>query len=95
VCLENLRLSDQIHLFRGATHVIAPHGGALTNLIHLSQGCQVLEVFQSGHGPRPDFFQLAALKGATYSFYTATSLNSSHDIEIPAAVLSSFLEARL
>ena len=95
VCLENLRLSDQIHLFRGATHVIAPHGGALTNLIHLSPGCQVLEVFQSGHGPRPDFFQLAALKGATYSFYTATSLNSSHDIEIPSAVLRSFLEASL
>jgi capsular polysaccharide biosynthesis protein len=95
VCLENLRLSEQIHLFRGASHVIAPHGGALTNLIHLSPGCQVLEVFQSSHGPRPDFFQLAALKGATYSFYTATSLNSNHDIEIPAAALRSFLEASL
>ncbi|MFN9547759.1 MAG: glycosyltransferase family 61 protein [Cyanobacteriota bacterium] len=95
VCLDQLPLRDQIHLFRGATHVIAPHGGALTNLIHISPGCQVLEVFQSGHGSRPDFFQLAALRGATYSFYSATSLNAGHDIEIPASVLRTFLAASL
>jgi hypothetical protein len=95
VSLENFCLQDQIMLFRNASHVIAPHGGALTNLLHVSPGCQVLEIFQSGHGMRPDFFQLAALKGATYSFCTATSLNSSHDIEIPAAELRMFLEASL
>ncbi|MBM5815404.1 MAG: glycosyltransferase family 61 protein [Cyanobacteria bacterium K_Offshore_surface_m2_239] len=95
VCLENLSLQEQITLFRNASHVIASHGGALTNLLHVSPGCQVLEIFQSGHGMRPDFFQLAALKGATYSFCAATSLNSSHDIEIPAAKLRSFLEASL
>lgn len=95
VCLETLCLRDQIQLFHGASHVIAPHGGALTNLIHLSEGCQVLEVFQSGHGSRPDFFQLAALKGARYSFAYATSLNPRHDIDIPTTVLRSFLEASL
>ncbi len=95
VALENLSLRDQILLFRSASHVIAPHGGALTNLLHVSPGCQVLEIFQSGHGSRPDFFQLAALKGAIYSFCMATSLNSSHDIEIPAAELRAFLEASL
>lgn len=95
VCLETIPLRDQIQLFHGASHVIAPHGGALTNLIHLSEGCQVLEVFQSGHGSRPDFFQLAALKGATYSFAYATSVNPSHDIDIPVSVLRTFLEASL
>jgi capsular polysaccharide biosynthesis protein len=95
VCLEELSLRDQIHLFQRATHVIAPHGGALTNLIHIGPGCQVLEVFQSGHGLRPDFFQLTALKGASYSFCTAASLNSRHDIEIPVNVLHTFLEASL
>ncbi|MFN9645172.1 MAG: glycosyltransferase family 61 protein [Cyanobacteriota bacterium] len=95
VCLEGLSVRDQIHLFHNASHVIAPHGGALTNLIHINANCQVLEVFQSGHGLRPDFFQLTALKGATYSFYTAPSLNSRHDIEIPANVLHTFLEASL
>jgi capsular polysaccharide biosynthesis protein len=95
VSLENLSLGEQIALFRDATHVIAPHGGALTNLLHISPGCQVLEIFQSGHGLRPDFFQLAALKASTYSFCTARSLNSSHDIEIPVAELRTFLEASL
>lgn len=95
VSLEPLCLREQIQLFRGATHVIAAHGGALTNLIHIRAGCQVLEIFQESHGLRPDFFQLAALRGATYSFYSATSLNSCHDIEIPPAVLRTFLEASL
>ncbi len=95
VCLEQLPLREQMHLFQRATHIIAPHGGALTNLLHISPGCQVLEVFQSGHGLRPDFFQLTALKGASYSFFTATSLNANHDIEIPAGVLHTFLEASL
>lgn len=95
VCLDQLCLRDQIQLFRGASHVIAAHGGALTNLIHVSPGCQVLEVFQAGHGPRPDFFQLAAIQGATYSFFSATSLNDRHDIEIPPAALRTFLEASL
>jgi len=95
VCLENHPLRDQILMFRDATHVIAPHGGALTNLLHVSEGCQVLEIFQTGHGPRPDFFQLSALKGATYSFDLAKSLNPGHDIDIPAPVLRTFLEASL
>lgn len=93
--LDNRSLGDQILLFRDATHVIAPHGSALTNGLHLSPGCQVLEIFQSGHGTRPDVFQLAALRGATYSFCTASSLNASHDIEIPNAELHTFLEASL
>ena len=95
VCLDQLCLRDQILLFRGASHVIAAHGGALTNLIHVSHGCQVLEVFQAGHGPRPDFFQLAAIQGATYSFCSAASLNARHDIEISPAALRTFLEASL
>lgn len=95
VCLETLGLSDQIQLFRSASHVIAAHGGALTNLMHITSDCQVLEIFQIGHGMRPDFFQLAALNGATYSFSTATSLNPNHDIAIDPAVLHTFLAASL
>jgi capsular polysaccharide biosynthesis protein len=95
ICLDRLPLREQIQLFHGASHVIAAHGGALTNLLYASPGCQVLEVFQSGHGSRPDFFQLAAIQGALYSFAYAPSLTSRHDIEIPAAVLRTFLEASL
>jgi capsular polysaccharide biosynthesis protein len=95
VSCEKLSLQSQIQLFNTATHIIAPHGGALTNLLYLSEGCKVLEVFQAGHGIRPDFFQLAALKKAQYSFALAPSLNANHDIEIPEPVLRTFLEASL
>ncbi|MFM7265345.1 MAG: glycosyltransferase family 61 protein, partial [Cyanobium sp.] len=92
---DSLTLAQQIELFRRATHIIAPHGGALTNLIYASPGCQVLEIFQSGHGLRPDFFQLAALRGAFYSFWQASSVNKNNDIEIPLDLLRMFLEASL
>ena len=95
VCLDTLPLHQQIQLFQGATHVISAHGGALTNLLYVSPGCQILEIFQTGHGIRPDFFQLAALRGADYSFYEATSLNRVNDIAIPIGVLQTFLDASL
>ena len=93
--LDAMPLQLQIQRFRHATHVISAHGGALTNLMYLSPGCQVLEIFQEGHGMRPDFFQLAGLRDALYSFAVAPSINAKNDIEIPIAVLSRFLEASL
>lgn len=95
VRLDGMPLELQVQLFRQATHLISPHGGALTNLIYISPGCQVLEIFQDGHGLRPDFFQLAALRGGLYSFGYATSLNAKNDIDIPLDLLGSFLEASL
>lgn len=95
VCLDEMPLQKQIQLFRQASHVISAHGGAMTNLLYVSPGCQILEIFQSGHGVRPDFFQLAALRSALYSFYEAKSLNEQNDIEIPMHVLRSFLDASL
>ena len=93
--LDTMPLHEQIQRFRRATHVISSHGGALTNLLYLSPGCQVLEIFQEGHGVRPDFFQLTALRGGIYSFCVVPSLNAKNDIEIPLAVLKRFLEASL
>jgi len=95
ISLDNMPLHRQIQLFHQATHVISAHGGALTNLIYLSPGCQVLEIFQNGHGLRPDFFQLTALAGGIYSFSLANSINTKNDIELPIEVLRTFLEASL
>lgn len=92
---DKMPLHRQIQLFHQATHVISPHGGALTNLMYLSPGCQVLEIFQTGHGVRPDFFQLTALAGGIYSFSLANSINTKNDIELPIDVLRTFLEASL
>jgi capsular polysaccharide biosynthesis protein len=93
--LDRMSLQQQIQRFRQASHVIAAHGGALTNLMYLSPGCQVLEIFQEGHGVRPDFFQLVALRDGLYSFAVVPSINAKNDIEIPIAILSRFLEASL
>ncbi|MET0447423.1 MAG: glycosyltransferase 61 family protein [Aeromicrobium sp.] len=47
VLVEPARLSpqEQIDLFAGAEAVVAPHGAALTNLLFLSPGARVLELF--------------------------------------------------
>ena len=93
--LDRMNLQQQIQRFRQATHVISAHGGALTNLMYLTPGCQVLEIFQEGHGIRPDFFQLVALRDGLYTFAVVPSINAKNDIEIPIAILSRFLEASL
>lgn len=93
--LDKIPLHEQIQHFAHATHIISAHGGALTNLAYIPPGCQVLEIFQTGHGIRPDFFQLTAIRDGLYSFYEAKSLNTNNDIEIPIQVLNSFLEATL
>jgi capsular polysaccharide biosynthesis protein len=47
VTVDPARLSpqEQIDLFAGAEAVVAPHGAALTNLLFLSPGARVLELF--------------------------------------------------
>lgn len=49
VHLENMPVEEQAALFASATHIVAPHGAALTNLVFASPGCQVIEFFHPGH----------------------------------------------
>jgi capsular polysaccharide biosynthesis protein len=88
--LETLSLAQQIVLFRHATHVIALHGAGLTNLIHACS-CAVLELFPSGHGIRPDYYQLASIHELPYFFHSLPSLNGNHDVRIAISVLDDFL----
>jgi len=90
--LEGLSLSQQISLFRNASHIIAIHGAGLTNLLYCRQAF-VLEIFASGHGIRPDYFQIACINDLSYCHYVCPSLNSSHDIQLDPARLDEFLEA--
>lgn len=88
--LEKLSLSEQIRLFRDATHVIGVHGAGLTNLMHATN-CAVLELFASEHGIRPDFFQIASIQNLPYHFRCLPSLNSAHDIHLPRQLIDDFL----
>jgi capsular polysaccharide biosynthesis protein len=90
--LQGMTLRHQIVLFRNATHVIAPHGAGLTNLLH-ARHASVLELFQSGHGIRPDFFQLASILGLDYRHDVCPSLNARDDIRIDPSLIRQHLAA--
>lgn len=91
---EGLSLREQIALFRGASHIVAPHGAGLTNLLHC-RGGWVLELFQQGHGQRPDFFQLACIQGLHYRQALCPSQGPEHHCQVPASVIEAFLAESL
>ena len=91
---EGLSLGEQIALFRGATHIVAPHGASLTNLLHAS-GASVLELFQEGHGVRPDFFQLAMINQLPYHHALCPSTGAAMHSLIPTQVIADFLALTL
>jgi hypothetical protein len=91
---EQLSLGEQIALFRGATHIVAPHGASLTNLMH-AQGGSVLELFQEGHGIRPDFFQLACINHLNYYHAVCPSPGAAMHSVVPTQVIEDFLALTL
>jgi len=92
---ERLSLREQIGLFRGASHIVAPHGAALTNLLHGQGGSSVLELFQEGHGVRPDFFQLARINGLQYHHAICPSSGPAGHCRVPPQVIHHYLERSL
>jgi hypothetical protein len=91
---EKLSLGEQIALFRQATHIVAPHGASLTNLLH-ARGGSVLELFQEGHGVRPDFFQLAMINGLDYLHALCPSNGPEQHIKVSREVIESYLARTL
>jgi hypothetical protein len=90
---EKISLEEQIVLFRDATHIVAPHGGSLTNLIH-TEKASVLELFQEAHGVRPDFFQLAMIRGLDYQYAQCPCDSSGHS-RVDTKLIQDFLELTL
>lgn len=91
---DSLSLSEQIALFRDATHIVSPHGASLTNLLHVQQA-SVLEIFQAGHGVRPDFFKLAMIKGLDYQHCVCATESTEFHCRVPPELLRHFLERTL
>jgi asparagine synthase (glutamine-hydrolysing) len=91
---EKLSVGEQIALFRDATHIVAPHGASLTNLLHSRRG-SVLELFQEGHGVRPDFFQLAMINGLDYLHALCPSSGPEQHIKVSREVIASYLARTL
>ncbi|MCS5704700.1 glycosyltransferase family 61 protein [Synechococcus sp. FGCU-3] len=91
IYLEDLLFDQQVELFKNASHVIAAHGSGLTNLI-FSEGCHVLEAFSSGHGIRPEYWQLTAMTGGHYAHIVVNTEPPFHDMLIPLEKVKGFLE---
>jgi len=46
----SLSFAEQIAAFRDATHIVAPHGAGLANILWCAPGTHVLEVFHPHYG---------------------------------------------
>jgi capsular polysaccharide biosynthesis protein len=60
-----LSFAEQVEMFSRATHIVAPHGGGLTNIVFCNPDCRVVELF----GPKyvnPCYWSLAELVGLDY-----------------------------
>jgi capsular polysaccharide biosynthesis protein len=88
---EQLSLSEQITLFRGASHIVAPHGASLTNLLHCGTA-RVLELFQENHGVRPDFFQLAMIKDLDYRHTVCPVTGPGGAVTVDLSQVAEYLE---
>ena len=67
VFLEDHDIVEQAALMDGASIVLAPHGGGLTNIAFCRPGTLVLEIF--GDYVVPCFWSLAAISGLRYARY--------------------------
>ena len=61
-----MSLQDQVDLFSRAEFIVAPHGGALTNVVFASPGTRLVELFSPGYINRC-FWEIAVLTGVGYS----------------------------
>lgn len=74
----NETVSNQIRLFRNATHIVAPHGAALTNIAWCKPNTNVLDLMPCTH-MNPCFFDLAAQGELNYSIFPTNPLNQAQD----------------
>jgi hypothetical protein len=84
---------EQVDLFSAASDIVAPHGGALTNVIFSSRP-NLLEFAQAGHGVRPDFYQFVEALDGRYTMCVVPSENEDNDITIPAEVVRWWLSRK-
>jgi hypothetical protein len=82
IYLEEMSFADQVATFRGASVIIAPHGGGLTNMIYCRPGAAVIEF----HMPETPimYWHLAVLQRLRYLAYVPESYDpatSRYDIQ--------------
>ena len=59
-------LSRQIATFAAATHIVAPHGAGLSNIVFADRALTLVEIFAATYGTAT-YYVLAAGMGMTYA----------------------------
>lgn len=78
--LENMSIEEQIELFYDASHVIAPHGAGLTNII-FSKGINVVEMF-AAPGVLPYYYYLSKSLDHNYKYWCGKANNKDANFEV-------------
>jgi capsular polysaccharide biosynthesis protein len=84
--LETLTFQEQVRLFANATHVVAPHGAGLVNMVFSKRLVVVVEIFNTAWSRV--FWSLGAVVGVEkYSSYNALPIDNGlkpqlHDLKI-------------
>jgi capsular polysaccharide biosynthesis protein len=73
VVMAGLTAAQQVATFAGASHIVAPHGAGLANIVFADPATTLIEIFPSTYGTAA-YYVLAAGLGITYASYIATEI---------------------
>jgi capsular polysaccharide biosynthesis protein len=68
VVLGGMSAAQQIATFAGASHIVAPHGAGLANIVFADPATTLVEIFPASYGTAA-YYVLAAGLGITYASY--------------------------
>lgn len=89
VCAEDFSLTEIAALMRNATHIVAPHGAGLANLIFAPNSAKVLEIY--GAHLSSEFWRICCERGLKYYALQARAL-SGHRFEDDELRQMSFIQ---
>ena len=95
--MDGLSIRDQAILFASASHIVSPHGAALTNLLYGSKDMHILEIHHSKDDPRLDEYYrgLAFSYGMNYESIWLDAPSKNEDTVLPIHVLEEALYKQL
>ena len=67
-------MARQIATFASASHIVAPHGAGLANIVFADPATTLVEIFPASYGTAA-YYVLAAGLGMTYASYIAHAVS--------------------
>jgi capsular polysaccharide biosynthesis protein len=86
VRLSHMSAAHQIAAFATASHIVAPHGAGLANIVFAAPGTALIEMFPATYGT-PAFYVLAAGSGVSYASYIVAEVVAGSRTQIDDMVV--------